>query len=142
MSGTREASAALRVSSATLTADQITAQLGIEPSKKLEKGTPISRRSESPRIRESALWILDSGLPESEALDKHLERISELVASHSSELQSLLADCEIDIFCGYTFHDDQGGFVLPREVVKRFASVPIEVVFALYHWDAQEEVGS
>jgi hypothetical protein len=136
-----KASAALRVSSRKLTAAEITGRLGIAPSRQAEKGESISKKSATPTFRDNSLWLLDSGLPSSATLDAHLEKVSGLVELHARSLRALLEDCNVDVFCGFTFHSDQGGFMLSPGVVKRLSSVPVEVVFALYHWEEDQNYG-
>lgn len=125
-------SAALRLQSSILTADEISNVMQLSPTDSFEKGTPYSQRNPMSKIREQTLWIWESGCSQAESIELHLERVASLIESKHTELQKLLRTCLIDIFCGYSSEVGQGGFALNSSLLKRIASLDIDIIFDIY----------
>ena len=115
--------ASFRISSDKLSASEITKILGISPSNSFEKGKLISQRNPDSKRRESSLWILESGLADSEDMEKHLNKLLSIIESKLTELQSLKDICEMDIFCS---------FFLSSEMIKKLSLIPLDLLYDIY----------
>ena len=61
-----------------------------------------------------------------------------LVEAKRSQLDQLLPDCDVEVFCSYSTFNGQGGFVLTHELAERIAGSGVDVVFDLYALDENE----
>jgi hypothetical protein len=93
-----EYTASLRVSSRAISLADMADRLG-EPSSGHDIGDPISRRPGAGR-RRHAMWSRDSGLDRSRPLDEHIEALVAFAEANPGAIDSLRAECDIDIFCG------------------------------------------
>ncbi|MGK7899881.1 MAG: DUF4279 domain-containing protein [Hormoscilla sp.] len=112
-------SASLRIVSKTITPAGITKTLGIEPTRAYAIGTPVK-------------WILESGLDESEPLNLHINQLLLLIESKVERFKKLMSVCDIEIFCGFSSENGQGGFVLDAGLIKRMGIIPLDLVLDLY----------
>lgn len=112
-------SASLRIVSLTMSPAEITKTLGIEPTRAYAIGTPVK-------------WILESGLDESEPLNLHINKLLLLIESKVERFKELISVCDIEIFCGFSSENGQGGFVLDAELLKRLNIIPLDLVLDLY----------
>ena len=122
----------LRISSAQKICKSISDVLGAAPSSAVDLGTPISKYDPSSGLRTNSTWILESGLGTTEPLEKHIERIFQFVESHSSGLRQLATDCSMEIFCGFSSGNGQGGFVVPSDLLRGFGESGLDLVLDLY----------
>lgn len=125
-------SATLRISSNTISAAEITVILGVKPTNSYEKGTPVSSRNPKSLLRQESVWLLESGLDNSEPLDTHIAKLISLVEGKFDLFKELIPVCHIDIFCGFSSENGQGGFVLDAGLLKRLTAIPVDIVFDLY----------
>lgn len=73
------ATAALRIFSETLDVEQITALVGMKPTRLYAKGDLVGARSS--QLRRTNAWLLESGVAEDQGLDGHLGWLLDLVGS-------------------------------------------------------------
>ena len=124
--------ASLRISSNIISVEEITNIIGLSPTRFHIKGELMSKRNPKSQKHGSNLWILDSGLPDSNDIEKHLNKLGSLIESKLSELQSLEDKCEIDISCGTTFKSGQNTLLLSSEILKKISLLPLDLVFDVY----------
>jgi len=126
------ASATLRIHSSTLSPGEISSRLKTPPTQSFLKGEKMSPRNPSSATSEENLWTLESRETESISLEAHILWLADFIEQSLPALKSLLTDCEIDIFCGYSSLTGQGGFTLDAEVMKRLSEIPIDITFDIY----------
>ncbi len=78
------------------------------------------------------MWILDSGLTDSQPLDAHIEKLISYVEQNISVLRDMLVDCEIDMWCAFTSSNGQGGFLLDARLLKRLTVIPVDIMVSIY----------
>ncbi len=119
-------SAGLRIHGDDLPFAEIGAQLGFEPTHVHRKGERRGLRS--PAYPDDA-WHFESGLPEAEPLERHIEALWEVVKPHLEYLKSLKQRYKVDVFCGYRSNCDHSGIEVPHTCLQLFAA--LEVPFGL-----------
>jgi len=124
-------SANLRISSDIVSATDISTILETNPDKSSEKGDLISSRTPKPAYRKHAIWILESGVNETEPLNKHLLAIARFLDDKKKQLPSL-SNCHIDIFCGLFANSEQIGFSVDRHVIQALSKFPVDIVIDAY----------
>jgi hypothetical protein len=127
-----EYTAALRVYSERLKFAQLEARLG-KPSTGHDIGDPVSlQRPDGPKRRD-AQWSLTSSIERGHPLDEHIDELVVFAEIHRDALDSLRADCSIDIFCGvFSGEDAQGGFALEPSLTRRLSDLQLTVEFDVY----------
>jgi hypothetical protein len=78
------------------------------------------------------MWMIESDLPESAELEDHIRSLCDKVQSRSQALDTLRADCDVDIFCGYFSESGQAGFGLSNEVLSRVVGLGLDLIFDVY----------
>lgn len=120
--------ASFRVSSRTMSAAEIHTRLGSPEAGQYERGTLTSPRNPASVRREESIVIVDSGMPSTDGIMSHLEKIAQFVEGRHSELASIAGVCSFDVFSSVSFHRGRGAIVLTNEMLRSFARVPIEVI--------------
>ncbi len=128
----KKISVSLRILSDTLSVNEITNILGVDPTRIFEKGSLSSPRNPKSLTRNSSVWIFESKLHESEELEKHVDIILSFVEDHNEQFKTLVSKCEIDIYCGYFSDNGQGSIVFTSKLLKRLAPFSIDVIIDLY----------
>ena len=132
----KEAKVTLRISSGTHSLFELIDIIGENPSNGYGKGDLVSTKSATPRYREESLWFLESGLSKDSTIDEHLLKVTEFIESNCDKLKSLVSvGCGIDVYCCFTTFNEQGGFILTSDIIKKFSALPIDIVFDLYSID-------
>ncbi|WP_107503126.1 DUF4279 domain-containing protein [Streptomyces geranii] len=108
---------ALRISSRTISADDISEVLGIEPHRTAQQGS---------------VWIRTSGLGNDRWPDEHIAALIRLLDGRHDALGRLAADCEVELVLGFGSEGGQGGCVLPAGLLKEIGLLGIDVVLDLY----------
>jgi hypothetical protein len=118
-----ESSASLVIASTTLTAEQITQHLGIEPSASRNTGDPhgAPRPDASGvvvhRMARETFWRLDSGAGRAADSFSSLVALVDLVRDKRDILASLRPACTTVIVWGGFSDSEQGGFVFPAALL-------------------------
>lgn len=131
------ATASLRVHSRTMNAQEISLLLGEKPTRTAEKGQLKSLRNPKSAVFGEHLWLPESGL-DSTQLEDHIRILVDFIEKKLAAFEALAANCEIDIFCGYSASNGQGGFVLEANLLKRLTVIPIDIVIDLYNSEYPE----
>jgi len=94
------------------------------------KGEPVSKRSTA--VLKQHWLFIESGLPTSEPLERHLTSLCDRLEPVASKLAAITDRCHYDIFCGFSSGNGQGGFTLSPGLLSRLAALAIELVVDLY----------
>jgi hypothetical protein len=119
--------AAMRICSSKRSAEELASMIPFAPSRLVERGSRLNG-GKAPDSR----WILDSPLPDSLPIEKHLGYFLDLLESNSVKLQDFPSDCEADIWCTISSAGEFAGFSLDRVLLKRLAARNLELVFSVY----------
>lgn len=132
----KETKATLRISSSTHSLLEIIDIIGENPSRGYSKGDAVSSKSPIQRYREESHWFLESGLSKDSTIDDQLLKVVEFIESNFDKLKCLISiGCDLTVYCCFTTYNGQGGFVLTNDIIKRFAILPVDIVFDLYSID-------
>jgi hypothetical protein len=115
-------SATLRIHGDGLPFEEISLQLGVEPTHVHHKGEPRGHRS--PPWRDDA-WHLEAALPEAEPLARHIEALWQVLKPHAEYLRSLKQRYKVDVFCGYRSNCDHAGIEVPHTCLEMFTTLEI-----------------
>jgi hypothetical protein len=126
------ASAAIAISSSSMTPSQISNLLRIEPTNFHKKGSLVSERNINGPKRQRYLWLLDSKLPQTFSLEQHIQGLIEIIECQLEGFNEILGSCKCELYCGFSSGSGQGGFVLNSELLKRVASLSLDLVVDLY----------
>jgi hypothetical protein len=124
----QSASAALCIYSQTRSVADISALMGTNPSRSIDKDQPVSERNPRGRKSEESRWIFDSALPETIPLDEHVAALLVIVEKKAV----VLANSDIEIRCTFSSENSQGGFVLKADLSRRLAEQRVDLVVSLY----------
>lgn len=122
----------LRILSLTVRADHITDRLGIVPDEAFEHGTLMSPGHPRSARREGSLWRLGSGLSSDRSLDEHVTALLRRVAGKHEALAALSADCQMELFLGFSSANGQGGCLLPAGLLREVGQLGLDIVLDLY----------
>ncbi len=126
-----EYTAALRISSERLNLAEVEARLG-KGTDGRDIGDPVMpRRPDGPRRRQTH-WSMNSAIARTRPLDEHIDELVTFAESHRESLESLQADCQIDIFCGVFSGVGQGGFAIEPSLSRRLGDLKLAVEFDIY----------
>lgn len=120
------------ISSQTIDPAKISSVLNIKASSSHEKGELINRRNPNGPRRQENLWVLESDLDSSEPLEHHMKTMISIIENKIDSFENLIPHCKLELFCGFSSENGQGGFVLDSGLLKRATAIPIDIVFDLY----------
>lgn len=115
-------SACLRIFGFHLNFEEISQGLGVRPSQTHRAGNFDARR----RPRVSDLWLLEAPLPETEAMDAHIQWLRRTLEPHYSFLRGLKENAQVRSYCGLTA-DDRGTLRLSAEGLSLFTDLAIDL---------------
>ena len=128
----------LRISSDKRSCESISKVLKAEPSSAANRGDPTSKHAPASGVRELSSWILESGVGTTQSLEEHLGALLPFVEAHAEGLQQLAEDCKLEIFCGFSSGNGQGGFVIEHDLLRRIGEVGLDIVLDLYPPEREE----
>ena len=114
--------AALRIHGDGLPFEEISAQLGVQPTDVHRKGE--RRGPKSPPYRDDA-WHFKPALPETTPLAQHIEALWAVVKPHVQYVRSLKQRYKVDIFCGYRSNCDHAGIEVPHTCLEIFTALEV-----------------
>ncbi|MFF2820446.1 DUF4279 domain-containing protein [Kitasatospora cineracea] len=129
---TKWSAGSIRITSRTVRADEISTRLGIVPDELFELGSLVSPRNPRSARRESSVWIRQSGLGNDSELEEHVAALVRLVRDRREELTRLSAECELELFLGFSSENGQGGCFLPAHLLAEVGGLGLDVVLDLY----------
>lgn len=124
----------LRIFSKSLSCTEISKALDLQPSEKFEKGELFGGRTNK-RPREESLWMYDLGLDEKISFTEQLQSLVDIILIKKEHVKKIQNDCQIDIFCGYTTYNGQGGFTLASKLMEGLSSLDIDLSIDFYSLD-------
>jgi hypothetical protein len=131
------AAASLKIASDTMTIDDLTATLSLDPSDVYlkgtpYKGTPYTRRNPRSKLRTYNVWIRDSGLGSDAPFLDHIDMLLEDIAPCREQLETLVGRCVLDLCTGYGPGDEPGMITLDHARVARLARLPVSLTVDLH----------
>lgn len=122
----------LRIFSESMHPDEISAVLGIPPTRVIAKGPHTGRVSGLTHVTRIHAWLLTVSGGEDD-IEAQLTRTLDLIESRHQEIQQLQQCCRLDVFIG-SFLDEsgQGSIGLSSAVMGRFSRAGVDVVFDVY----------
>jgi hypothetical protein len=124
----------------SMSPQEISNVLGIEESRSYNKGDPISRKKIDGPVRSESLWVFESDIEPSYMLDCHIEKLVEIIEKNIESFKLLLSRCKIEIFCGFSSGNGQGGFTINSDLLKRLTIIPMDIVFDLYPPEGKNDI--
>ncbi|MCP4352356.1 MAG: DUF4279 domain-containing protein [Desulfobacterales bacterium] len=125
-------SASLHIISQSVSTKEITGILNTEATSSHEKGSLIQTASPGKSRYQETLWILESDLDYSEPLEIHIMKLVSFIEQKTDAFRKLLHNCDVELFCGFSSGNGQGGVVLGAELLKRLTTIPIDFILDLY----------
>ena len=110
---------------AALTAAGVTLRLGIQPTRAIEAGNPVS--SHSAATRQGSLWLLTSGpgIETGTELAEHLHRLLAILEPATAALWELAnAGYEANWLCYIASHATERAAELDRQTMQRVLALP------------------
>jgi hypothetical protein len=126
------ASGSLRICSDTLTPQQVSAALGIQPDSSFDKGSLSSPRNPQSHRRETSVWLLTSGLGNDRWLDEHVAALVQRLEGKNDALRELSASCEAELLLGFGSENGQGGCTIPFGLLTAVGQLGLDLVLDLY----------
>lgn len=132
--------ASLRIFGENLVPDDISSSLNLAPTQTHLRG---QRKSEKvPLVWKHSMWLLQSPLGTNEELPRHLEWLLGELEPRATTLKELSTQFKVDLFCGFSSENGQGGFTLSAELLCRLANLGIPIALDLYPPQAGETGGA
>ena len=119
-------SATLRIFGNINDLDDISSNLGFEPTSSHKKGERRGPRS-NPYMHD--MWLYKAQIDEETALEKHIDELWRKLRSHKEYLLELKKTLTVDVFLGYRSNSDTAGFEVPHTSLEIFAE--LEIPFSL-----------
>ena len=115
-------SATLRIFGDIADMEQISANLGIEPTDSHRKGERRGNRSAPYR---HDMWSYSPPVEGSKPLHKHIDALWEVLKPHKQYLLRLKKSVTVDVFLGYRTNCDTAGIEVPHTSLEMFAELRI-----------------
>jgi Domain of unknown function (DUF4279) len=114
--------AVFRIQGDNLPFEEVSKQLAIEPTEMLRKGE--RRGPKSPPYKFDA-WRLESALPDTEPLERHIDALWKVLKPHAQYIMSLKERHRVDVFCGYRSNCDHAGIEVPHTCLELFTTLEV-----------------
>ena len=122
--------ASFRIAGDTLDPKEISSCLELEATLSGVKGELV--RSGSPAVRRTSVWILRCPLEKSAPMEEHLKWLLNLLEPKAGIIKGIADRFCVDLFCGFSSENGQGGFSLDARLLQRIASFGIAFSLDLY----------
>jgi uncharacterized protein DUF4279 len=122
--------ATIRVISSTLDPQEIGEQLQLQSTRSHCKGD-LRRPGRSEKWL-SSLWSLDSPLDDQRTMTDHLTYLLDLLEPRKELVKELSQNARVELFCGFSSDNGQGGFELDTCTLCRLAAVAVPLALDLY----------
>jgi Domain of unknown function (DUF4279) len=123
---------AVRISSASAAAGEITTALGVEPTSTGALGDLMSPRNPKSQRFDRHVWLLDSDVPEESSLEDHLRWAVELGEHIRERASALPEDWSGDVVIGWTPNESQEGVYLDRDLLAALARTSFNIALTAY----------
>ena len=121
------AEAAVRIVSTTRGVDEISAVLGLTPSR-----TATGKAEQGASQGGESRWFLDSTIPDSCQIEDHIRHLLDALWSKREEINSLKNSIEIDLWCTVSSGTGFAGIVLDGSIVERANALGVEFTISVY----------
>ena len=115
-------SATLRIFGSIPDLDEITRNLGLDP-------THVHRRGElrglGSQCYEQDAWLYEPPIEEHEPLHVHIDALWRAIRQHKEYLLGLKQNLKVDVFLGYRFNSDTAGVEVPYESLEIFTELKV-----------------
>lgn len=122
--------ASLRIFSEELLPDEVGAVLGLRATSVHVKGEPRSRHHKD--VWRDSFWYLASPLGDERVMGDHLNWLLDSLEPRMDAVMKLSETCRIDLFCGFSSENGQGGFTLDPATLARIARLGVPLILDLY----------
>jgi hypothetical protein len=130
--------AGFSIFSVTLTPQEISERLGVQPTRTHEKGQPRGFRRKDGSISQSIVWKdsawhLNCPLKNDRDMAEHIRWLLDVIEPKADVLSALSSDCTlIRFFCGFSSGNGQGGFGLDPVTLGRISKLGFDLILDLY----------
>jgi hypothetical protein len=114
--------ASLRIHGDSLPFEEISDRLGVKPTETHRKG---ERRGPRSLAYLDDAWHFQPPLPESAALEQHIDALWQVVRPHVGYLKLLKQRYKVDVFCGYRSNCDHAGVEVPHTSLELFTALEV-----------------
>ena len=121
---------------------EVTAFVGLEPTKSHRKGDPTPSTHRNPRLRyRTGMWMLDSPLPSGADVEDHLERLLDQIEPRSAAFHRL-QDQGFDVMLSLGLFLDRlnRGAELAARTVRRIGAFGVRLSLDIYCCEEPENV--
>jgi len=115
-------SATLRIFGDICNLDEITNQLGFDPTCFHRKGE--KKNPDSPSYKHD-MWSYEAPVGEEEAFEKHIDALWSKLKPHKAYLLDLKKTLKVDVFLGYRSNCDTAGIEIPYTSLEMFKELKI-----------------
>lgn len=124
----------LLISDFDLNPDEITSQLGIEPTKTRVKGEYrlAGKKKPNQMINTSNQWILDSELPNNISIEKQIHFLLEKIRPHKQKFQEITKKYYTEFSCALYFYDANPGIHVDSSLLKELAELNVKLDLDIY----------
>lgn len=122
--------ASFRIDGDSLRPNQITAILGLEPTRSGMKGEQHS--PDHGGVSRTSFWLLKCPLSDSLPLTEHLKWLLDLFEPKFNLISSNAEDSTPMFLCGFSSENGQGGFTLDAKTLQRLAHIGVPLSINLY----------
>lgn len=128
----KEARAALRITSTTRTAEDVSRLMRSAPTKSFNTDDLIvSRGAANGKLRQHSLWSLTANLPAG-SLEEQIDWLLNFLDTRTRELEMLRDECTVDLFCFYSSENGQGSIELSGATMKRLGDLGLDLTIDIY----------
>ena len=125
-------SSAVRITSATATAAEISEAVGMKPTRAYERGTSASPRNPKSRRRDRLVWLVESDVPEESSLEDHLRWAVHLPGQIRARGTSLPEDWSGDIHIAWSPKESQEGVHPKGELLAALGETSFNPLLSVY----------
>lgn len=112
----------IRVTSRKIGAHEIEKRIGFSGGKLVE-----------PKVAgDEARVIVESDFDDTESVENHLLHICTKLEQNRQAISSLPPDAEIDVWCIVYAKEEFTGFVIDKNLLGRFSTLPVNLYFSVY----------
>ena len=119
-------SATLRIFGKIPSIEQLTVELGLEPTSYHRTG---ERRGPKSPPYEHDMWSFSPSLPENRPLSEHIDSLWQSIKPKATYLKHLKHTLTVDVFLGYRSNCDHAGIEVPHTCLEMFTE--LEIPFGL-----------
>lgn len=124
------ASITLRIQSGTLSLEEISQTLKMNPTNSHSKGELMSSGNPLSAVYEENLWLQE--FEEKKSLSELFIDVGNFFEKNQNSLLTLVGKCTIDLFCAYFPKESQDSFFIEYITLQKITKVPVDIIFDVY----------